>query len=207
MFFVVSKIYEAFFSPIPLLLWVAFVGAILSAGRTARLGRVLAIASSLALLVIALTPVGRLLIAPLEDRFPVPLADAPAPYGVIILGGALQSAESEARDQTVFDEGERIVQAAILARRYPEARIVFSGGNGALMDDGPGQEAQEAKKFLVTLGVDPARVTVEDRSRNTDENARFQRGLAPPEARSAMAAGYLGVPHAPIDGSLREGWF
>jgi uncharacterized SAM-binding protein YcdF (DUF218 family) len=179
MFFVLSKLYETFLSPIPLLLFLALAGAILSYGRGARLGRALAIGATLALLVIALTPVGAMLVAPLENRFPEQPADAPPPYGIIILGGAIKGAESDARGQSVFDEGERVVQAAILAGRYPQARIVFSGGNGSLAA-GEDHEAQDAKKLLADLGVDPARVTLEDKSRNTDENARFSAAAVNP---------------------------
>jgi len=39
----------------------------------------------------------------------------------------------------------------------------------------------EARKLLVDLGVDPARVTLEDKSRSTDENARFTARLVHPE--------------------------
>jgi uncharacterized SAM-binding protein YcdF (DUF218 family) len=182
MFFTLSKLYQAFLSPIPLLLILTLAGVILSAGRRAWLGRALAAGATLALIVLALTPIPLMLIAPLEDRFTGPPPDAPAPYGIIILGGTLKGAESEARGQAVFDWGERIPQAAILARRYPEARIVFSGGNGTLFgedDDDP--EAVEAKKLLVALGVDPARVTLEKHSRNTDENARYTADLVHPQ--------------------------
>src|SRR5208282_2652697 len=161
MFFILSKLYESFLPPIPLLLFLALAGAILSFSRAARFGRWLALASLLALIVIALTPAGQMLIAPLEDRFPSPSADAPPPYGIIILGGAIKGAESDARGQAVFDEGERVAQAAILAGRYPQARIVFSGGNGSLAA-GENHEAQDAKKLLADLGVDLARVTLKD---------------------------------------------
>ena len=180
MFFILSKLYEAFLSPLPLLLFLSLAGSLLSVGRTARLGRGLAIGSTLFLIVIALTPVGRALIAPLEDRFAAPPADAPAPYGIIVLGGAIKGPQSEARGQAVFDEGERVVEAAVLSRRYPDARIVFTGGNGSL-GGGRNPEAQEAKKLLVALGVDPARVTLEENSRNTDENARFTAALVHPQ--------------------------
>ena len=40
----------------------------------------------------------------------------------------------------------------------------------------------EVRKLLADLGVDPARVTLEDKSRNTDENARFTAALVRPEA-------------------------
>ena len=173
MFYILSKLYKSFLSPIPLLLFLALAGAILAFGRTARFGRMLAIASLLALVVIALTPIGRTLIAPLENRFSPPSTDAPPPYGIIVIGGAIKGAESDARGEAVFDEGERVVQAALLAKRYPEARIVFTGGAGALTGAGGNHEAAQAKALLVALGVDPARVTLEDQSRNTDENARF----------------------------------
>ena len=62
----------------------------------------------------------------------------------------------------------------------PDARIVFTGGSGSLfIADNP--EASVAKKHLVELGVDPARVTLETRSRNTDENARFTAALVHPK--------------------------
>ena len=180
MFFTTAKLYEMFLAPVPLLLLLAFVGALLTFTRAARLGRALAIGATFALVVIAITPIPRLLIAPLEDRFPQPAADEPAPYGIIILGGAIRGVESAARGQAVYDEGERMGQGALLARRYPEAKVVFSGGNGSLMlADDP--EAQEAQKHLVDLGVDPARITLETRSRNTDENARFTAALVHPQ--------------------------
>ncbi len=57
MFFTVSKLYQMFLSPAPLLLLLAFAGAILTATRAARFGRALAIGSTLALGVIALSPI------------------------------------------------------------------------------------------------------------------------------------------------------
>ncbi len=184
MFFILSKLYKFFLSPIPLLLLLALAGVVLTFGRAARFGRRLAIASILALIVVALTPVGQVLIAPLEDRFPSPAANATPPYGIIVLGGAIKGAESDARGQAVFDEGERVVEAALLAKRYPEARIVFSGGMGSLTGAGGNHEAEQAKALLVALGVDPARVTLEDQSRNTDENARSPRAWFAPSRAS-----------------------
>jgi hypothetical protein len=50
-------------------------------------------------------------------RFLEPTADMPAPDGIIVLGGAINDLLSRARGQTVLDEGHRVVQAAILAKR------------------------------------------------------------------------------------------
>jgi uncharacterized SAM-binding protein YcdF (DUF218 family) len=172
MFFVVSKIFWMVASPIVLLLAVALLGALFSAGRHARVGRAAAIGAILLMTAAAVTPIGLLLIAPLENRFPQPPDDMPPPDGIIVLGGAINDSLSRARGQTVLDEGDRIVQAAILAKRYPKASVVFTGGSGSLTA-AFSTEAQEAQRLLSELGVDPARVRLEDASRNTDENARF----------------------------------
>jgi uncharacterized SAM-binding protein YcdF (DUF218 family) len=180
MFFVASKLYWMFLSPISLLLIAAILGVLFSEGRHARTGRASAIGAIILLAAAAMTPVGLLLAAPLEDRFPQPPPDMPPPTGIIVLGGAVNGAASTARGQTVFDEGERVVEAAILAKRYPNARVIFTGGSGSLIPV-VSTEALEARKLMADLGADPARVTLEERSRNTAENARFTAALVHPD--------------------------
>jgi uncharacterized SAM-binding protein YcdF (DUF218 family) len=181
-FFIASKIFWMLASPIDLLLAGALVGVLLGYGRHARFGRVLALAAILILVVVATLPVGVLLIAPLEDRFPPPPADLPPPAGIIVLGGGLDDEASAARGQTVFNEGgERLTEAVFLAKRYPQARIVYTGGSG-LLTGGTSTEALQARNFMAALGVAPDRVTIEDKSRNTDENARFTAAIVHPQA-------------------------
>ena len=98
-----------------------------------------------------------------------------------MLGGALSPDVSHARNTVALNEAaERLTAVAELARRYPDARIIFSGGSGAVIfDERP--EAEFALRLLETLGVAPGRVVAEDKSRNTVENARFSRELAQPK--------------------------
>ncbi len=180
MFFVASKIFWMFASPVVLLLVAALAAVLCSAVRSAPAWRAVAIAAIVLIGALAATPMGLRIIAPLEDRFPQPPADMPPPDGIIVLGGVIRDAESAARGQTVFSEGERVVQAAILAKRYPHARVIFTGGNGSLLAANS-SEAQEAQKLLVELGLDPSRITLEAASRNTDENARFTAALLHPQ--------------------------
>ncbi|WP_158815044.1 YdcF family protein [Methylocapsa sp. S129] len=181
MFFIASKVLWFFAAPINILLFAAFIGAVLSAGRHARLGRRMALVAIGLLLLVGLGPVGNWLIAPLEDRFPTAPAELVAPYGIIVLGGAVDPELGEARDQVILMDGAaRLTEAVALARRFPQARLVFTGGSNALTSSDL-TEAHDAGKLLTALGVDPARVQLEDRSRNTDENARFTRDLVHPE--------------------------
>jgi uncharacterized SAM-binding protein YcdF (DUF218 family) len=138
--------------------------------------------TSLVLLVIAgLSPLGNALILPLEDRFPPWNPSHGAPDGIVVLGGAISPGVSEARNAIALDEAaERITATAELARRYPDARIIFSGGSGSLLErEGP--EAPFAVRQLMALGVAHDRITAEEQSRNTIENAVFSRLIANPK--------------------------
>jgi uncharacterized SAM-binding protein YcdF (DUF218 family) len=179
LFFIVSKIFWMFLSPVAVLLIAALIGAWQSKGRFPRTGRTIALAAILSLFIAAMTPLGLILVSPLEDRFPPPSPSLPPPYGIIVLGGAISGPTSQARGQAVGEEEQRVVQAAILAKHYPEAKIVFTGGTGSLFDFEP-TEASEAKKLLVELGVDPGRIILEGRSRNTVENARLTAAIVHP---------------------------
>ena len=65
---------------------------------------------------------------------------------------------------------ERLTAFADLAKKYPQARLVFSGGSGVLF----GQSLKEAHfvgPIFLKLGIEVDRIHYEDQSRNTAENA------------------------------------
>lgn len=180
MFFPVSKIFWLIAEPVTLLVLVAALGVLISFTRWARTGRRLCAVAVVGLLIVLFTPIGAALLRPLENRFPPPPADLPAPTGIIVLGGALDEAKSEARGQTILsDDGMRLIAGLELARRYPKAQLIFTGGSGSVLEERP--EAVGAQRFWLELGGPPERMIFEDRSRNTWENALFTRALAQPK--------------------------
>ena len=183
MFFFVSKIFWMLASPINVLLFGALIGVLLCYGRHARFGRALALTAILLFAAAATLPVGVFLIAPLENRFPMPPSDLPSLEGIIVLGGAINDGASAARGETVFDEGgERLTEAVVLAKRYPQARVVYTSGTTSFVPGATSTEALQARKFMSQMGIAPERVTIEDKSRNTDENARFTAAIVHPQA-------------------------
>jgi uncharacterized SAM-binding protein YcdF (DUF218 family) len=68
---------------------------------------------------------------------------------------------------------------AELARSYPSAKIVFTGGSGRLF--GGASEADVVLRLFESFGIAPERVILESRSRNTVENARFTKELVRPQ--------------------------
>jgi uncharacterized SAM-binding protein YcdF (DUF218 family) len=133
MFFIASKIFWFVAEPLTLAIIVGILGILLGFTRFARAGRALMAGAIIALAAGLFTPLGLLVLRPLEDRFPQPPADIRAPAGIIVLGGAVYTGQSEARGQiTLSSDGARMTTAVELARRYPSARLVFTGGSGAI---------------------------------------------------------------------------
>jgi uncharacterized SAM-binding protein YcdF (DUF218 family) len=180
MFFAISKLFWLIAEPIAFLSILGVLGVLLGLTRFKRAGRLLAAGAILALAVGLWTPIGALLLRPLEDRFPQPPKDLPTPTGIIVLGGALDEIKSEARGQEILTaDASRLTNAVELARRYPTARLVFTGGAGSLSNEP--SEAIGVRKLWLALGAQPERMSFETKSRNTWENALFTRELLKPK--------------------------
>jgi uncharacterized SAM-binding protein YcdF (DUF218 family) len=180
-FFVFSKTIGHLVMPSNLLMAIGLIGIVLLFSRFRRLASWLIVTSLVLIGVVGYSPLGRILLLPLEDRFPPWDATRGAPDGIVVLGGAILPDVSAARGVvTLSGSAERVTAAAELAHRYPNARIIFTGGNGSLDPTVP-PEAPFAVKEFEALGVTHDRVTAEEQSRNTIENAVFSRLLANPK--------------------------
>jgi uncharacterized SAM-binding protein YcdF (DUF218 family) len=183
MFFSLSKILGFFALPSNFLMAVGLVGLLLLCARLTRLASWLIVTSLVLIAVAGLSPLGNALILPLEQRFPPWDASRGAPDGIVMLGGAISPDVSAARGVVALNEAaERVTATAELARRYPDARIILTGGSNALIFD-ESAEAPFAVRQLEMLGIAHERITAEEQSRNTIENAVFSRLIANPQPR------------------------
>lgn len=145
-----------------------------------RAGRRVVATASAAFLVLTVLPVGTWAIRPLEDRFPRPMLPNRVD-GIIILGGALNPPLSADRGEpSVNGSAERILATVELGRRYPDARMVFTGGSGSLWG-GAYREGEVMRAALDQVGFDTGRVLFENESRNTWENAVLSRDMMEPK--------------------------
>jgi uncharacterized SAM-binding protein YcdF (DUF218 family) len=182
MFFVLSKVLGFFAIPSNLVVSIGILGLLLLPTRFTRAGRRLALLSFAVLAILGLSPIGNALILPLEDRFPAWNDGHGAPDGIIVLGGVISPDVSSARNEVALNESaERLTAVAELARRYPDARILFSGGSAALIFE-EGTEAQFVVRIFESFGIARERIMLEDRSRNTVENAVFSKAMVQPKA-------------------------
>ncbi|KAB1076284.1 YdcF family protein [Methylobacterium planeticum] len=182
MFFPLSKVIFFAITPSNFLILVGLLGCLLLAltKRWRRAGAWLCVLGFVGLLAGGLSPLSAIALVPLEERFP-PFSDDGTPVtGVIVLGGGVDSGLAKSRNQIVVnDAGERPIYLADLARRYPEARLVFSGGSGSVYD--ATSEADIVGWMGDTFGLPRSRLILENRSRNTYENAQFTASLVRPK--------------------------
>lgn len=131
-------------------------------------------------IIISFVPLGDWLLLPLEQRFAVP-GSLQRVDGVIVLGGGFRAENSAWRREPALNEhAGRFTKFIELARRFPDAKLLFSGG---AVFDMPGgvTESEIGRWFFAGQGLDPQRIIFEDKSRNTHENVIFSKPLAQPQ--------------------------
>lgn len=183
MFFYVSKIFWFALQPSGLLTIMLVVGAVLLAmTRYQQVGRRLLITAAVLFLLGGLLPLSTWLILPLEERFPRANLSGSPIDGIIVLGGVESARVAQSRQVHAINEGaERITEIATLARRYPAAKIVFTGGSVEIFSD-PDINANAAKLVLNDLGIKGAgRLMLEKEALNTWQNALYAKKLVKPK--------------------------
>ena len=182
MFFAASKILQSLTRPGDLLLYILFAGVLLLwFSRTRRFGILLTSLAAAGFAVVIRPMTSAKVMGPLERRFPRP-ASLPAKVdGIIVLGGAIEPYATLTRGTPALNgDAERMTEFVRLAKIYPDARLVFSGGSGLLDADWQYTEAKAASLFFEQQGLDVKRVTFEDKSRNTFENIQNSEALVRP---------------------------
>ena len=217
-FFIASKLIGAILRPdtwIIIALAIVVLALIMQRRRLALLVGGLTL---VALVTLAILPLGSLLLQPIERSYPAnpPLSKVD---GIIVLGGGEDARASAYWGQMQFNEGgDRFAAGIALARQFQDAQLLFTGGSGALRDVAGAtvSEASIAGRFFLDQGIDPDRLLLEGRSRNTTENASLSLVLANPSpdetwvlvtsafhmpraVRSFEAAGWTGLVAWPVD--------
>ncbi len=127
--------------------------------------------TALVSLILLSYPVSDYLMHPLETRFSKPEVLPDSIDGIIVLGGGENLKISVGWDTAeVGGAGDRFIAAAILAKQYPQAPVIFSGGSGLLRFDTTKTGGDIARALLIAVGIEEGRLIIESQSRNTHEN-------------------------------------
>ncbi len=174
-FFPASKIFAFIALPSHVLLWLVAASVVTLLAGWIETARRLSAAVLLLFVLLGVVPSGLMAEKPLEDMYPRrPLPDRID--GIVTLGAGLGVPELISRGAPGSAASiDRIVSTFELAGQHPEARVVFSGGWGQYSD------AIAARADLLRMGLNPRRLTLEGRSRNTYENLAFTQSLVRPK--------------------------
>jgi hypothetical protein len=146
MYFVLSKLLWTLAAPSNAIALTIATGAVVSATRFRRIGVAISAIGAFVLLFCGIGPAGVWLLRPLEERFERP-ANLTTPDGIIVLGGDINPAIFEQRG-VLATNGARLTEAVALGRRFPLARLVFTGGSSIL-----GKSIPEARRAVGRQGI------------------------------------------------------
>jgi len=167
LFFTLSKIFWLLAAPSHVIVWISLAAAMALIARRRRTGAVLAVLAALLLVAIGVVPSAIWLLRPLDFAYGRPQHIPTDIAGILILGGGETN-------------NARLIGAYALARRYPSAKVVYSGGANSLIGGNDDRMARHARSVLLDMGLPAERLVVESRSRNTWENILYSRDLVKP---------------------------
>lgn len=177
MFPVFTRILWLLVQPVTIAVLLLLIGWLLSFRARPGWSRTFLGLGLLVFLVTGYTTFGYLLIAPLENRFERP-AEPARVDGIVVLGGGMDGEVNTVRGGFELNRsGDRMVEAVRLALRHQEAKVVIAAGPAALAIEQEA-EAYAAKRLFEGFGVASDRLILDDKSRNTEENAQFAKALA-----------------------------
>jgi len=181
LFFWISKLAWLFIAPDNLLLMVLIAGVAALWLDKMQLSKWLLSGVAAVMLFIALLPVGEWLLYPLESQYPQKPQLPQQIDGIIVLSGAEKTKISKSWGSVELNgAAERDTTFIELARKYPLAKLVFTGGTSSLMNHDM-KGADIAKAFFAQQGLDIGRITFERESRNTYENVILTQKLVQPQ--------------------------
>ena len=167
--FLLSKLIWLFAQPLSIAFWLALLAALLTFIGWRQLGGSAALLAALVLFVTLYTTTGSFALQSLEARYKKP-EDPQALSCMIVLGGVFESEVTTARGGFELNQSaDRFVEAARLAIKYPQSRILVSGGDGSFSGVYEA-EAQASERFFTAFGIASERLIKENTSRTTYEN-------------------------------------
>lgn len=179
-FFVLSKLAWALLSPSNLLLILFAIGTLLLLFNRTRVAKWLLVPTSLLAITIMSYPIADWLIEPLESRFAQPQPLPKKVDGIIVLGGGEDILRAVSWNVPEVGQGsDRFIAASKLSLDYPDAKIVYAGGNSSVQRAGIQNQLTIEQQIFSAMSVAPERLIIEKQARNTYENFHNIKPLLP----------------------------
>lgn len=180
LFFFASKIIWLLITPENIILLMLCLSLLLLYINRVKLAKILLTITTFLLITLSFFPIGEWLLYPLESRFQNNPALPNKIDGIIVLSGAEDTERSTLWNQVELGpSAERDFAFLALARKFPKAKLVFTGGTGSLNKQ-QYKAADVAEKLFAEQNFDVSRISFERESRNTYENVVFSKKFIQP---------------------------
>ena len=180
MIFLLSKILWILFSPFNLILLLIILASIFRFFKCVFFSRIFYLTAILFFLTTGVIPLGAFLMHQLEKNYYNQASLPETIDGILILSGATKPFLTKVHNQvSINSNGERLIESVVLIKKYPKAKVIFSGGSGKILDY-KFTHSDAAKIFYQNLEIDLNRINFENQSRNTYENILFSKNIAKP---------------------------
>tara|TARA_B100000945_G_scaffold311349_1_gene304456 strand:- start:1379 stop:2167 length:789 start_codon:yes stop_codon:yes gene_type:complete len=173
-FFYFSKKLWFYFNPVNIFLFLLFVGIIFNFTKK-RLHKFVNLIIFILFIIIVILPTGKYFLWKLEGSYSIPRTFNKEVDGILILGGGMNEFLTYQYDQmNLNDNVDRLTESIYLMRKFPNAKVIFSGGVATLSKPKL-TGADVAKIFYKRMGVNIENIIFENKSRNTYENFLFSK--------------------------------
>jgi len=172
MFFILSKVFWVLARPLNFMFLCMVMGAVFLRLGWRRTGCILFAIAAIFLAMFGFTQLPDLIIHEMETAIPARMPEEP-PAGIIVLGGGLgANNQTTVTGYHLQEASDRMITGLVLKRRFPQARLIYSGGTPALTG-GDRPETDAASALAADLFGPDFAIEFESRSQNTWQNAEY----------------------------------
>lgn len=170
-----AKIVARLLFPVPLICEILLVGLVLLwFTRRQKAGKILVTVGTLTLLLLGFAQIPSVILRMHEQRYhPLEVSTLPAELAksanstyIVVLGGGYSPDTRIDMDSRLSQDGfARLVKGIQLCRQVASCKLILSGG--------PPAATRTMQEIALSLGIPQQEITLEEKSRNTEQEARF----------------------------------
>ena len=174
MFILIGKMLKPLFTPLGFCFVLWLISALVYWRWSRAWGTRGVAAGIVALFFFSNLMVGDALLGSLEDDYPIlEAAVCPPAEAIVVLGGATYAPVPPRKSVEVGPAFDRLLHGMRLLRAGRAPLLVLSGGVISMLVGSDMTEARRLRSLALEYGVDPEVIVLEERSRNTYENAFY----------------------------------
>ena len=175
-FFSLSKAIWTYFNPIQVIIYFLLFLLVFNFFNKKKIIKIINLIIFILFILIIFLPNGTYLLWKLENTYSKPQIFSSNIDGIIILGSGTEPFLTYQHNQIILSEHvERITESIELMKRFPNAKIVYSGGSFTTNPEAKLTGVDVAKMFYTQMEIDVNKIIFEDKSLNTYENFVFSK--------------------------------